>query len=288
GILSCRMGKLHDINGRRNSGTPGRLGMRRTSWVIWVGSVSTAIGMAANTPAWGQPRTTQTSLTSLPGTATIPRAGDDVTPYVAPAFQDTVRKVLKNPTLSTRATEDTFAVHRSIYTWMLEHPDRVALAWPRLQVPCVEIADLGNGQFKWTDPQLGEITWQLVGRLPDGPTPGLIWYASGKVKPNALMPQVPVKAVAVLRYPGKPLDAQEAYALKPELVIHVQTEHRMAVALLRLLGPAGPRMAEDAAGQLLYFFSGVAKYLYKKPEKVSDVLAAAPTPAPTGTGKPAK
>ena len=60
--------------------------------------------------------------------------------------------------------------------------------------------DLGGGRFHWTDANGSELTWQTVGKFADG----LVWYATGKVKPGTLLPMVPVKAVAVLRHPSKP------------------------------------------------------------------------------------
>ena len=56
------------------------------------------------------------------------------------------------------------------------------------------ITDTGNGSFTWTDENGSEVVWRSVGTFPDG----LVWYATGKVKPAVAAPSVPVKAVAVL------------------------------------------------------------------------------------------
>jgi hypothetical protein len=199
--------------------------------------------------------------------AGAPPAPTAVPDAVAPAFRDAVGRVLRSPTVSTRYAEEAFAAHPNVYAWMLDHPDRVSLAWERLQVPCVEIADLGNGKFRWADETGSELTWQKAGTLADG----LIWYATGKVKPAALLPMVPVRAVVVLRYPAA-TDASGTTKLKPEVAAYVQTDSRAANALLRMLGPATPKMAEQGAEQLMYFFSGIAAYLHKHPDQVKAVL----------------
>jgi hypothetical protein len=204
----------------------------------------------------------------------IGKTQDDITPHVAPAFREAVGKIIQAPTVSTKYTEPGFAAHANVYAWLLAHPDRVSLGWQRLQVQCVEITDAGNGKFRWTDQQGSELTWQAVGT----PADAVVWYATGKVKAAAVLPLVPVRAVAVLRYPGKPLDAAGAAALRPELAVYVQTDSRTANLALRMLGPAAPKMAEQGAEQLLYFFSGVARYLYKHPDQVPAVLAPPPNP----------
>jgi len=47
------------------------------------------------------------------------------------------------------------------------------------------------------------------------------------------------------------------------------------VIVLKALGPAAPRMAEQAAEQLLYFFTGVAKQAHAKPDQAEALLAPA-------------
>ena len=196
-------------------------------------------------------------------------APDPLYEAVEPKFKEQVAKVLKSPTVTTRYAEGAFPAHATVYAWMLEHPDRVSLAWQRVQVPCVEIAELGNGSFRWTDEQGSELTWQAVGKAVDG----VVWYATGKVKAATLLPMVPVRAVALLKFPSKPLDDAGSAAMRPEITISVQTDSRTANAVLRIVGPAAPKMAEQGAEQLLYFFSGIAKYLHKHPDQVQTILA---------------
>jgi hypothetical protein len=187
---------------------------------------------------------------------------------VAPAYRETVAQVVRQPTLAAKAADDEFTAHVKIYEWLLEHPDRAALAWRRMKVPCVEITALGDGRFHWSDPNGSELTWRTVGRFADG----LVWYATGKVKPGTLLPMVPVKAVAVLRVPRQKVD-EKAATFQPVIQVYLQTDSRAANAVLRMIGPAAPRMAEDGAEQLLLFFSGPARYLYKHPDEVPTLLA---------------
>jgi len=215
------------------------------------------LGIGFPVPCRAQPR----SAPAAPA-APVPDA-------VAPAFRDPVARVMKSPTVTTRYAEEAFPAHPTVYKWLLDHPDRVSLAWQRLQVPCVEIADLGNGRFRWTDETGSELTWQVVGKLADG----LVWYATGRVKAATLLPMIPVRAVVVLRHPAGPAAAAGAATIKPEVAAYIQTDSRAANAILRVLGPAAPKVAEQGAEQLLFFFSGVAGYLYKHPEQVPSVLA---------------
>ena len=99
---------------------------------------------------------------------------------VHPDYRDTVTKIARQPTVSTRATAPEVVCTVSMYEWLFDHPDRVALAWQRLKVPAVPITDNGNGTFSWTDENGSEVVWRTVGTFADG----LVWYASGKVKPG--------------------------------------------------------------------------------------------------------
>jgi hypothetical protein len=189
---------------------------------------------------------------------------------VPSAHKDAVAKVLAKPTLSAKYTEEPFKAHAAVYPWLLEHPDRVSLAWQRMNVPCVEITDAGNGTFAWADENGSQLTWQAVAKLTDG----VVWYATGKVKAATLLPMVPVKAVAVVKYPSKPTDQTGIVTLTPEASVYLLSESRAANVLLRMVGPAAPKLAEDGAEQLLFFFSGVATHLRDNPEKVTTLLAA--------------
>ncbi|MEO2089527.1 MAG: hypothetical protein ABGY75_08530 [Gemmataceae bacterium] len=202
---------------------------------------------------------------TTPAAPTQPKLLD----FVAESHRDVVAAIVKAPTLAAKATEDDFAAHPAVYDFLLAHPDRTSLAWQRLKVPCVEITDLGKGQFFWADEGGSELTWQTVGAFEHG----VVWYATGKVKAGTLFPTVPVKAVAVLQSPRTAADADGVSRLKPQVNVYLQCDSKLAAAALRIAGPSAPRMAEEGAEQLLFFFSGVARYLHKKPDQVEVLLA---------------
>jgi hypothetical protein len=189
---------------------------------------------------------------------------------VPAAFRDAVAKIVTRPTMATKAHEDPFTVTTAVYRWMLDHPDRVSLAWQRLDVPCVDITAAGKTQFAWQDENGSRITWEPVAVLDDG----IIWLASGTVKPAALVPMVPVKAVAWLKFASVETKTPGLAVISPEIQIWLQTDHKAANAVVRLAGPAAPKMAEDGAGQLLYFYSGIGKYLQKNPAAAQGLLSA--------------
>ena len=212
-------------------------------------------------PAHAQTRSTVSKSAPTPVTQILEQ--------IPKTHRENVAKVMTKPTLSAQYTEDPFEAHSSIYPWLLENPDRVSLAWKRLNVPCVEIGRVGEGQFTWTDENGSQLAWQSVAKLTDG----LVWYATGKVKAATLLPMVPVKAVAVVKYPSQPTKTEGVVKLTPEASVYLLSESRAANAVLRMVGPAAPKLAEDGAEQLLYFFSGVATHLKDHPQKTPTLLA---------------
>ena len=185
-------------------------------------------------------------------------------------YRDAVLKVVNKPTLSTRSTSEEVVCTPAVYEWLLDHPDRVSLAWRRLKVPCVEIADLGNGKFSWADPDGSELVWHTVGRFADG----LVWYATGKVKAGVASPSIPVRAVVIVSHPKK-LDKDGIATFTPTVQAYLQTDSRTANLLLRLIGPTAPKLAEQGAEQLLLFFNEVGKYVQTHPDKAAELLAPA-------------
>lgn len=209
----------------------------------------------------------------LPSAATptpTTRPAVSVVDLVLPQYKAAVAEVVKAPTLSAKASEDPFTAHARVYDWLLDHPDRASAAWRRMNVPCVEIADLGDGRFRWADGRGGELTWRAVGRYADG----VVWYATGKVNPGSLLPTIPVKAVAVLRAPRAMIAQSDGKAvLEPSLSVYLLTDSRAAQVVTRMVGPAAPRLAEQGADQLLLFFSGPARHIHRHPEQSETLLA---------------
>ncbi|MFO0800700.1 MAG: hypothetical protein U0804_24815 [Gemmataceae bacterium] len=189
---------------------------------------------------------------------------------VDPPFRAAVLEVVRRPTLSTRGSGSDVVCSPDLFAWLLDHPDRTAAAWRRLQVPCVEIADAGKGRFSWTDTDGSDLSWQTVGTFPEG----RVWYATGKVKPAAVGPTVPVKAVVVVSHPGAALGGGAA-KISPTVQAFVQTDSKAAAVALRVLGPTAPKLAQDAAEQLVVFFAGVARYVHAHPDRAEELLAPA-------------
>lgn len=185
-----------------------------------------------------------------------------------PVTRDQIGKVMHAPTLTATATADEFTSPCETYLWLLDHPDRVSLAWQRINVAAIDIVAHADGRFTWKDEQGSELCWKTVCQNGDG----RIWYAEGKVRPGTLCPTVPVKAVAVLRH-GTKKNALGEMAICHQVEVFLQTDSRAAAAVMKLIGPAAPRMAQDGAEQLLLFFSGIARYVERHPTKAGALLA---------------
>jgi hypothetical protein len=190
---------------------------------------------------------------------------------VAPEYREAVLAVVRKPTIATRGTHEDVLCTAAVYDWLLIHPDRTSLAWQRLKFPCVTIENPGKGSFSWGDGEGSELAWRQVGSFPDG----LVWYATGKVKPSAVTPSVPVRAVVVMMHPRQPLGNGTAI-VSPSVQAFLQTDSKAAKVVMRLLGPAAPKLAEQGAEQLLFFFAGIARYVQMHPDKAESLLAPAP------------
>jgi hypothetical protein len=189
-------------------------------------------------------------------------------------YRTDVAAVMAKPTISARHTEEPFAANPTVYQWLLEHPDRAAVAWERVGVPCLPIKERTPGVYEFKDDNGSDVSWQAVGTFAEG----RVWYASGKVKSGALMPTVPVKAVVVVRYPNV-TQADGTKKIAPTASVYFQTDSRAAAMVLRIAGPAAPRLAEDGAEQMLFFFSGLARYLDKHPDQTAAILTPAKRPS---------
>lgn len=193
----------------------------------------------------------------------------DVLECVKPEYRDAVARCINKPTVSTRAMGEEVVCTVAVYEWLYEHPDRVALAWQRLKVPSIPIADMGNGRFGWTDEYGSEIVWQTVGTFAEG----RVWYAKGKVKAGIAAPSIPVQSVVVVRH-KKRIEKDGVALYAPTIEAYMLSDSRAANLILRVLGPTVPNIAEQAAAQLLDFFGGIAAYVQKHPTRADELLAA--------------
>src|SRR5262249_34091636 len=157
-----------------------------------------------------------------------------------------IAKVVQTPTLTAHGPSEEFPAN--FYDWLLDHPDRVALAWRRLGVPCVGITHYSKGVFGWNDGQGTDLSWQCAW---NGPT-CRIWYAEGQARPGPHLPLVPVRAVAVLRYSSR-RESDGRTFVTHDVDVYLQTDSKAAVLVMKLIGPAAPRLAEEGAVQLLLF-----------------------------------
>jgi hypothetical protein len=111
------------------------------------------------------------------------------------------------------------------------------------------------------------VAWQTVGTFPDG----RVWYATGKVKAARAAPSIPVQGVIIVTHPRK-AEKDGVALFTPTAQAYLHTDSRAASLALRALGPAAPKIAEDAAGQLLDFFGGIANYVQKNPKQADMLL----------------
>jgi hypothetical protein len=186
-----------------------------------------------------------------------------------PALRDKVKKVLNQPSLVTHAPAEEISAVPKIYRWLLDHPDRAALAWQRVGIACQPIVDRGNGRFSWADEQGSEIVWFP---LSDGPD-ARIWYAEGQVRPGALLPTIPVRAVVVLRHSFA--NTEEVTKIRHEVDVFCYADSRAANLAYRLFGPSTDRTAQQAAEQMLMFFGTISQYIGQHADQTQKLLAPA-------------
>lgn len=183
------------------------------------------------------------------------------------AHQQEVRQVLQHPTVAARGPSETFPCQPAHYFHFLDHPDQAVRAWRKLGAKCVGINDRGGGEFGWSDELGSEVTWKTIYR----DSGKRVWYAQGKVKPNAVLPMVPVKVVVVLHHTEKLADS-DATAIEHHAEIFLHTDSRAAALLARMMGSSTSRLAEQGLGQLQLFFSALCYYLDQNPQRAAMVM----------------
>jgi hypothetical protein len=222
------------------------------------------VGLAGS--ALAQPRSTPATRAARSPAASVLAALN----LLPEAVREPVRQVLTRPTITAQAAPEEFAARPELYAWLLDHPDRASLAWQRMGVPAVMITAQGENRWSWSDGEGSELTWQTVWRSAEG----RIWYAEGHAKPGAMLPVIPVRAVAILRHSRDGEETNPAH-IRQQVDIYLQTDSRAAGLVARLLGPAGPRMADQGAGQLLLFFSLLCRHFERNPDQVEQLLGPA-------------
>jgi hypothetical protein len=205
-----------------------------------------------------------------------------------PAVRERVRKVIEHPTLSARGPAEAFCCKPLLYHWLVEHPDHAVRLWRALGAQCTDIQSMGDGRFRWQDPQAGEVHWETVLRGPHQ----RIWYAEGEVKPAPLLPAASVRAVLVLHY-VEGIDGEGRPAMRHQMDLVLHTDSRALALAARLFGASVPRVAEQYIGQMEMFFGALAWYLSEHParakalfEQVQRAAGAAPQGPHPGSATP--
>jgi hypothetical protein len=185
--------------------------------------------------------------------------------------------LLEKPTVVARGPSETFACVPEQYYWLLDNPERAVTAWRRLGAKCVSINRRGPNKFAYTDDTGTDIAWEVIHQSPSV----RIWYAEGKVKPSAVLPLVPVKALIVLHHTnGKSPDGVVVVSHQAEVVIH--TDSKAASAVTRMMGQSAPKLAEHGLAQLELFYSALSRFIDLHPERVELLFR------PEGAAAPAK
>jgi hypothetical protein len=181
--------------------------------------------------------------------------------------RDLVLSVMDKPTLHAKGSQESFSCRPEHFCWFLDHPDRAVVAWRRLGARCVSITPRGPGTFAWSDTMGSEVVWVTV----QASTGQRIWFAQGKVKPTALLPAIPVKAVVVLRYTdSKAADGTATITQQAHVFVH--TDSKSAALVTKMLGNSSQRIAEQGVDQLQLFFSGLSWYMHRHPEQSHALL----------------
>jgi hypothetical protein len=235
------------------------MGVRRNP-VGWLGLAAGILwatsGVQAADPQSGQ----ATSPHAAPGAA-IPLE------RIPPAVRGAVRHVLERPTLTVRGPEELFRGQPGLYQWLLGHPDLCVQLWRGLGARCMDVANLGGGWFGWTDGQGTQFHWETV--YADGQC--RIWYGEGSSHPTFLLPTIPARAVAVMRF-SEFRDSTGRSLIQHQSQLFLQLDNRAAALITRMLGSSGPRLAEQGLAQMQMFFSALVWYLDRHPEQAKILL----------------
>ena len=184
-------------------------------------------------------------------------------------YREGVKTAIEKTTLFTQGPIETFPCEPKTYYWLVQHPDRGVVAWRRLGAQCVMVNERGPGRFGWSDEHGSDLQWETVYESNDRH----IWYAEGKVRPAPLLPLVPVKAVVALHYAEQP-GPNGVTMMQHQADMFLYTDSVGATLAAKLLGAAAPKMAEQCVTQMQMFFSGMAWYVHRYPERGAVLLKA--------------
>jgi hypothetical protein len=181
---------------------------------------------------------------------------------ISERYREGVKTTIEKPALFTQGPVETFACSPKVYYWLLQHPDRGVVAWRRLGAQCVMINERGPGRFGWSDEHGSDLQWDTVYESKDRH----IWYAEGKVRPAPMLPLVPVKALVSLHFSEEAGPGGVAM-MQQQADMFLYTDSIGAALAAKLVGAAAPKMAEQCVSQMQMFFSGMAWYVNRYPDR---------------------
>lgn len=254
--------------------------------VIWAGSATWA---AEHTERWELERGSDAKVELMAASGRSPTSRPPTSAEVSlsqlPAnVRDPIRRILDKPTLSVQGPTEVFIARPATYHWLLDHPDRASRMWHRLGAKCLDITERTGGAFGWADGQGSDVHWKVILHEPRR----LIWYAEGKASPGTLLPAVPMRAVVVLHY-HEDHDSGGHTIIHQQADLYLHTDSKTAALVAQVLGSSADQMAEQGIAQLEMFFSALAWYLDRHPERELLLLGGLPgeTPATNRTAPPA-
>ncbi len=242
------------------------MGVRQNP-VGWLGLAAGILWAASAAPAADPGRAgleTQRTATA----PSRPTPGADIPlERLPPTVRNAVRRVLERPTLNVQGPEELFRGQPALYLWLLGHPDQCVQLWRGLGARCMDVANLGNGRFGWTDGQGTQFHWETV--YGDGRC--RIWYGEGSSRPAFWFPTIPARAVVILRH-AQMRDSAGRTLIQHQSELFLQLDNRAAALITRLLGSSAPRLAEQGLAQMQMFFSALVWYLDRHPERAEVLL----------------
>lgn len=187
---------------------------------------------------------------------------------VAAEFREEVTRICQRPTLHVRGPAEAFRASPILYGWLLDHPDQAVALWRSLGASCTEISVGEGGRFVWNDSQNGMVWWQTVW----SGSQGRVWYGQGRARASRLLPALTARAVVMLHV-RQAVDALGRPMIRHQAELFLQTDSKTATLIARLLGTSANHVAEEAVGQLEMFFSALAWYLDRHPDRIGAFAA---------------
>jgi hypothetical protein len=182
------------------------------------------------------------------------------------AWQEKVRSVVTEPTLSAKGPAEVFTCDPTTYEWLLENPHHAVTMWKMLGAKCSSIEKENANTFYSRESSGNNIQFHLI-TDKDGLK---VWYAHGMGKPTALLPAIPVQAVIVLQYQESVINK----TVKHQMTIYAKTESKAAAIISKAFGSSMVGVGEKTVGQMQMFFGALPWYLERNPERAENLLKA--------------